>query len=307
MDRADYLQPSAATSPPIILARSRARAAEEEILQYERKVDDALRAMARRHHREIVFIDSAAMVEDLGEDDETTEWAQRCEATRRLFAYATSDGIEPWQVLRRLAALGFHLLLDPFCQIEGRERAFLLGDDEASRSWRVRCIAQKAPGQRKDVAEFERRALAALRRSAARHHYEPPSSEVSLSEILQSEEGTLSDWGARHDTIRRLFSFMSSDGSSPRDVVRKFYVIGAHMMIEPFCFFTVRDRGELLGDSHGAQHWLMRRACGNPLMRSGAYALMAPGEKSAAAKAVASRVQIGNTNRRLGRQRQTEL
>ena len=108
---------------------------------------------------------------------------------------------------------------------------------------------------------------------------------------------TLAEREMRVTTLRGLFDYFKADGVHPADVLRRVYASGNHMGIEPFSLLTTRDRGLMLGDSHGAQHWRMQQICVNPLVRAGARSVKAPGQKSPGARAAASRAQQGNTNR----------
>lgn len=152
-----------------------------------------------------------------------------------------------------------------------------------------------------DVLRYERQVNQALRQMQHRTNYEPATVDTPLDALLASESGDLDEWGVRNETIRGFFEYILADGPHPAQILRRIFAIGAHMMIEPFCLLSLRERAMMMNESHGAQHWRVRRICTDPLMRKEARSIKAPGQKSAFAAAVAAEVQQGNTNRRNGR------
>lgn len=152
-----------------------------------------------------------------------------------------------------------------------------------------------------EILEYERNVATALRRLARRTNYEPATSDTPLYAVIEAEEGQLDEWGIRNETVRTLFAYLLGDGPHPAQVLRRLYAIGSHMMIEPFCLLNLREKALMLGDSHGAQHWRMKRICTDPLLRKGARSVKAPGQKGARASAAAAVAQRGNHNRRGGR------
>lgn len=187
------------------------------------------------------------------------------------------------------------------------------------------------------VREFEQEASTALKRFHARTHYQATTDETPVEALLEPmpEDDGLDELtiGQLHDrveragivftvdvpardlisvlrairqaevemrllTTRRLFDYFKGDGIHPSDVLRRVYASGNHMGIEPFSLLTTRERGMMLGDSHGSQHWRMQQICVNPLVRNGARNVRAPGQKGLNARAAAARAQKGNTNRR---------
>ncbi len=158
----------------------------------------------------------------------------------------------------------------------------------------------KAKSAAEELLHYERGVNAALRRLRNRTHYEPATDHTPLHALIEAEGGELDEWGIRNESLRKLFAYLLGDGPHPAQILRRLYAVGSHMMIEPFCLMTLREKGLMLGDSHGAQHWRMKRICTNPLMRKGAKSIKAPGQKSAKASAAAAAAAQGNHNRSNG-------
>ena len=118
----------------------------------------------------------------------------------------------------------------------------------------------------------------ALRSLKRRTNYEPSAVDTPLYQLLEAEEGNLDEWGIRNEAIRTFFAYLLADGPHPAQILRRLFACGSHMMIEPFCLLNLREKGLMLGDSHGAQHWRMKRICTDPLMRKGAVSVRAPGQ-----------------------------
>ncbi|HEY3839261.1 MAG TPA: hypothetical protein VGL72_21960, partial [Bryobacteraceae bacterium] len=85
-----------------------------------------------------------------------------------------------------------------------------------------------------EILRYERNVEQALRRMARRTNHEVATVDTPLSELLESEDGSLDDWAVRNETIRKFFSYLLGDGPHPAQVLRRLYAIGAHMMIPPF-------------------------------------------------------------------------
>lgn len=153
------------------------------------------------------------------------------------------------------------------------------------------------PSAAAEILQYERDVNVALRRLARRTRYEPASNETPLSRLLETEDGALDEWGIRNETIRTFFDYILADGPHPAQILRRLYAVGSHMMIRPFCEMTLREKAMMLGDSHGAQHWRMKRICIDPLLRNGAKSVKAPGQKGLHAQAAAAAAQKGNHNR----------
>lgn len=149
-----------------------------------------------------------------------------------------------------------------------------------------------------EILRYEREVNEALRRFSRRTNYEPVTTETPLSHLLETEDGALDEWGIRNEAVRKFFEYILADGPHPAAILRRLYAAGSHMMIRPFCEMTLREKAQMLGDSHGAQHWRMKRLCIDPLLRNGAKSVKAPGQKSLHAQAAASVAQKGNVNRR---------
>lgn len=151
----------------------------------------------------------------------------------------------------------------------------------------------------REMCALERNTHEALRAMAARTGYEAAHLDVSLESVFHPDmlSEDLEEWGIRCDTIRRFFSYLAADGPETWQILRRLFVIGAHMSIEPFCLLTVRERALMLGDSHGGQHWRMKKICTDPVLRKGGRAVKAAGQKGLRASAAAAAAQKGNCNR----------
>lgn len=108
----------------------------------------------------------------------------------------------------------------------------------------------------------------------------------------------LEEWGVRNETIRRVAAYCAQDGLQPWNVVRNLYAIFSHMGLAPWTHLTVREKGLILGESHGSSHFRMQLMCVNKLRRAGAHSVNAPGQKGSSASAAASAAQQGNSNRK---------
>lgn len=107
----------------------------------------------------------------------------------------------------------------------------------------------------------------------------------------------------RRNSIALIFNYFVADGVHPAAVLRRLYAVGNYWRIPPFCLLTVRERGFMLGDSHGAQHWRMQRICVDPDRRQTGRVLRAPGQKSLQSRARFAEAQRGNSNRKRKRRR----
>jgi hypothetical protein len=150
----------------------------------------------------------------------------------------------------------------------------------------------------KEVLDYERDVTSALKKFYNRTHWEPNTEKTPLHDLLDKEEHELDEWAVRNETTRRLFEYFAADGPDPVNVMRRVYALGSHMSIAPFCELNLREKALMLGDSHGAQHWRMKKICVDPLRRNGAKAYKAPGQKGLGASASAAAAQQGNSNRR---------
>ncbi|MEQ1862454.1 MAG: hypothetical protein ABMA13_21255 [Chthoniobacteraceae bacterium] len=148
-----------------------------------------------------------------------------------------------------------------------------------------------------EILQYERAVTEALRRMARRTHYEPASVDTPLSALVEGEDGMLDEWGIRNETIRKFFEYLTADGPEPWQIMRRLYAAGSHMMQRPFCDLNLREKSLMFGDSHGAQHWRMKRMVIDPLMRNGARSIKAPGMKSGRAAEAAAVAATGNNNR----------
>lgn len=158
----------------------------------------------------------------------------------------------------------------------------------------------------REIAEYEREVCSALKRFHNRTNWEPTEHKTPLDALMAvEEEGSLEEWSVRADTIKQMFMYFVADGIRPSEVLGRVYAVGAHMGIEPFCQLTVRDRGLMLGDSHGAQHYRMQKVCVDVLRRQGAKNFKAPGQKSLKSRESYSRAQQGNSNRKRKRKVKT--
>jgi hypothetical protein len=156
----------------------------------------------------------------------------------------------------------------------------------------------RKPTAAEEVLAYEQRVDEQLRKFYNRTEWEPSTDQTPLSHLLASEDGQLDEWAIQAETARRLLSWIAADGPHPAQLLRRLYLLGDHMMIQPYCELTLRDKAILCNNSHGTQHWLMKRICVNPLVRKGALSVKAPRQKGRAASAAAAVAQKGNTNRK---------
>lgn len=145
---------------------------------------------------------------------------------------------------------------------------------------------------------IERNTHEALQRLNLRTGYDVAVDDVSLESIFEPmSAGDLEEWGIRNDTVQRMFRYLTAAGPEAWNILSRIFAIGSHMMIEPFCLLNLREKALMLGESHGAQHWRMKRLCTDPLLRKGAKSIKAPGMKGLKAQASAAQAQQGNSNR----------
>ena len=156
------------------------------------------------------------------------------------------------------------------------------------------------------ILRYEAEVNTALRRFHKRTHYEPTTDETPLDALLASEEGMLDEWAVKRETAMALLLWLAADGPHPAALLRRLYLMGDHMMIEPYCLLTLREKGALTNTSHGQPHWLMKRIITDPLMRKGAASVKAPGQKGGRASAAAAAAQQGNHNRANGKRRHAQ-
>lgn len=148
-----------------------------------------------------------------------------------------------------------------------------------------------------EILAYSKRVDAALKEFAARTHYEPATNVTPLHHLLASEDGQLDEWSVVRETAVRLLQWIAAEGPHPARLLRRLFVLGDHMMIEPYCLLTLREKGKLLNESHGAQLWALNRIAVDPLMRRGCRSINGSGQKGMAARAAASDAQQGNRNR----------
>ena len=142
-----------------------------------------------------------------------------------------------------------------------------------------------------------------LKRFYTRTHWEPCTEDTPLSALMATEEGERDEWAVRNETGVRLLEWIASGGPHPAELLKRLFALGAHMYVAPFNQLNLREMGMMLGDSHAAHLWRMQRLCIDPLRRKGWHSIKAPGQKSARASEVASRVQKNNTNRKGGKKK----
>lgn len=148
-----------------------------------------------------------------------------------------------------------------------------------------------------EIVKYEKDVREGLRR-IYRKQWQPVDLKTPLDELMAAEDGQLEEWSYKADVIKRMFEYFVQDGLEPCNVMQNVYAVAAHMHLEPWAHLTVRERGLILGDSHGAQHWRMQKICVNKVRRSGARSWKAPGQKSLEARGEYSEAQKGNTNRK---------
>jgi hypothetical protein len=150
-----------------------------------------------------------------------------------------------------------------------------------------------------------------LRRFYGRTGWEPATTKTPLDELLAATESPkcghcgapiesppeLEKWSIRNETTRRLFEFFAQDGLELHHVLRNVYAVGAHMGIAPFSELTVRERGIILGESHGTANNVQQDLT-NLLRRKGHHSFKAPGQKNTKSGASYSACQKGNSNRK---------
>lgn len=149
-----------------------------------------------------------------------------------------------------------------------------------------------------EILAYEKRVNAALRSFALRTHYEAATDETPLHHLMAAEDGTLDEWGVVRQTAVRILLWLAAEGPHPGAIMKRLFVLGDHMMIEPYCKLTLREKAALLDDSHGAQLWRLKRIAVDPLMRKGCRSVKGSGQKGLRASAAAAHAQQGNSNRK---------
>lgn len=169
----------------------------------------------------------------------------------------------------------------------------------------------EARAAEEEIHRYELKVNTALRKMQRRESYEPSTSVTPLEEIFASEESPkcphcseaielpneLEQYGIRCETIRRLAEFCAQDGLEPWNVMRNLYAVFSHMSLPLWSALTLREKAQLLGDSHGSQHGRIEVIV-NFLRRKGAYSIKAPGQKKIESRESFSKCQQGNTNRK---------
>lgn len=163
-----------------------------------------------------------------------------------------------------------------------------------------------------EIVEHEHEVRAGLAKVYAKNKFVATEEKTPLDSLLADEESpkcphckepiesqaALEQWAIRNETIRRMYEFFAQDGPELINVLRNVYAAGAYFRLEPWVSLTVRERGIILGESHGTQHHTMRKNCVNLLRRKGAKSYKAPGEKGLTSHGTYSKCQQGNENRK---------
>ena len=116
--------------------------------------------------------------------------------------------------------------------------------------------------------------------SLRKHPSETFTTETPLSKVFAGENRTvlccaapscphcdgpldwpegIDEWMVRNETIKTFSEFLSQDGLEPWKVMRNLYSAFAYMGLPPWVELTVREKGLMLGDSHGSQHFRMEK------------------------------------------------
>ena len=137
-----------------------------EILAYEKRVNAALRSMHKRTHWEPAN-DVTPLHHLLASEDQTLdEWGVINETARRILGWIGAEGGNPGAILRRVFALGDHMMIEPFCLLNVREKGKLLDSShETYRLWLRRLCVD--PLMRKGARNFKAPGQKGLQASAA--------------------------------------------------------------------------------------------------------------------------------------------
>lgn len=260
-----------------------------EILAYSKRVNAALRACPRHYEA----ADDATPYHNLiaKEDQTLDEWGTIRETAVRLFLWLAAQGPHTGNILMRIYALGDHMMIAPYCKLSRAQKEQMFSASREAQLWRLQRIAG-----RKGHLAFEKRINAALRAFVIRTKFEPATDEPPLHLLLSAE--SLAEWGAMRETVVCILLWLAAEGSRDGDILKRLFIMGDHMMIEPFCLLNLREKARLLNDSHGAQLWRLRRIAVDPLMRKGCRSYKASGQKGLLASEAAASAQQGNSNRR---------
>ena len=134
---------------------------EEQTMVGEREaeVQEGLKRFYNRTHWEPCTDDTPLSQLMASEEGTLDEWAVIRETGVRMLEWIASGGPHPAELLKRLFALGAHMYVAPFNQLNLREMGMMLGDSHAAHLWRMQrlCIdplrrkgrhSIKAPGQK---------------------------------------------------------------------------------------------------------------------------------------------------------------
>lgn len=139
--------------------------AQEEVDAYEAEVNDALRTMRERTRYEPSFdetpVGEVIKIEEPDEDEESraARWETIRETALKLMLWIGAEGGHPATLLKRLVAIGDHMMIEPFCLFNLREKGKILGESHESVRDRMQRICVdplmrsgarnfKAPGQK---------------------------------------------------------------------------------------------------------------------------------------------------------------
>ncbi len=151
-----------------------ARLANQEILDYECKVNKALARLNRRESFE-TSTRTTALDEILADEEAPRcprcrcpvpidspaaleQFAIRVETIKRMADFCSFNGVEPWNVLSNVYAIFAHMGLRPWVRLTLRQKAVLLGESHGSQHLRIKKLVNflreenaasfKAPGQK---------------------------------------------------------------------------------------------------------------------------------------------------------------
>jgi len=165
-------------------------------------------------------------------------------------------------------------------------------------------------GQILEARVDDAQATIALQKLYRRESFEPATEVTPIDEIFSVEEATycpnchkmIDLGGSKHfmgnvETIRLVAQYCAQDGLEPLNVLRNLYAIFAYMGLPLFTGLRLRERGKILGDSHGSEHLRAQRVV-NFVQRKRRHAFKSAGQKSIRSRASFSECQQGNKNRK---------
>ena len=143
--------------------------------------------------------------------------------------------------------------------------------------------------------------------SRACYKFEPTDFRTPLIELLTKEEGAEADEAKevgefeqeiRLKTFKNMLLYIFADGPHPGASMRRLYALARGFSPELIANMNGTDLAQMFNESQASQSWRALKMFDGYLKERGAHSGKVSFQKSDSARAVYSKVQKGNTNRR---------